>query len=218
MKNLWLLLVVSVSLQAAEVPLEQKLDELNIPDDRISSSVSEDKLFVVNKRYEVTFGGATNFTPDSHLVTRQLGATYRYHLNSRWSFGARYQQFYNELSSAGEKLFESKSLLPDSDFALNSKEAFVSYNTIYGKLRWSQDTVVYFDQYVSLGAGEIELASGKQTLLLADAGLSFWLGKHMSSRVGIRNEFYSQTQFLGERSIHNAVGYLEIGYLFGQGS
>lgn len=226
MKSLLLgLVILTGNSFAADIPLEQKLDNLNIPDDRVSSVVSEDKLFVVNKRYsslvnrhEITMAGAYNFTPDSHLTTRQLGATYRYHLNSSWSFGTRYQKFYNELSAAGEKLFEDKRLLPDSDFALSSLEAFVNYNTIYGKLRFSSNTVVYFDQYIALGAGQVELDAGQESMLMADLGFSFWVGKHMSTRVGVRNEFYTQQQRTGSRDIHNTVGYFEIGYLFGQGS
>lgn len=220
-----ILLLLSTSVFANDVPLEQKLDELNIPDDKISNVINEDKVFVVNKRYsslvnrhEVTFYGGNNFTADSHLSTQQLGLTYRYHLNSKWSFGLRYQEFYNKLTTTGEKLFEEEKLFPDTDFALNSKEFFVNYNTIYGKLRWSSSTVVYFDQYISLGVGEAELSFGDQNIYVADVGLSFWLGKHMSTRFGVRNEFYEQSQLRQVRSIHNAVGYVEIGYLFGQGS
>lgn len=217
-------LVVSYQSFAA-VPLEKKLDELNIPDDKISNVISEDKVFVVNKRYsslvnrhEVTFAGGNNFTGDSHLSTQQLAATYRYHLNSKWSFGLRYQEIFNELTTTGAQLFTEEKIFPDTDFALSSYEAFATYNTIYGKLRWSADTVVYFDQYISLGYGQIELSFGDQNLFVADAGIAFWLGKHMSTRVGVRNEFYEQNQLRGTRSIHNAVGYIEIGYLFGQGS
>ncbi len=228
MKSLLLVLtyLLSVSINAADVPLEEKLNNLSIPDDRVSSVVSEDRLFVVNKRYsslvnrhEVTILGANNFTPDSHLVSQQVGGTYRYHINSNWSVGGRYQKYYNELSAAGEKLFDDKRVFPDTDFALDSYEAFVNYNTIYGKMRFTSSTVIYFDQYVSLGAGKINLAGSEENLYSLDLGFSFWLGKHMSTRVGVRNEFYSQTQlFGGRRDIHNAVGYLEIGYLFGQGS
>ena len=93
--------------------------------------------------------GANNFTADSHLSTQEAGISYRYHLNAKWSFGARYNRFTNKLTDAGQTLFDSQKILPDTDYALNSKELFVNYNTIYGKLRFTEDTVVYFDQYVS---------------------------------------------------------------------
>ena len=220
-----LLLTVSSSLLAQEISeLEKKLDALNIPDDKVTSVISDDKLYIFNTRYsslvnrhELTLQGANNFTADSHLSTQQAALSYRYHINSDWSLGLRYTRYSNKLTVAGQKLFDSKKILPDTDFAKNSKEVLVNYNTIYGKLRWSNETVVYFDQYVALGGGKIALASGDTNLYFADLGLSFWIGNHLSSRIGFKNEFYEQTQLVGPRRIHNGVGYIEFGYLFGSG-
>ncbi len=204
--------------------LEGKLDELRIPDNQVTPVLSRDQLYIVNTRYsslknrhELTLVGSHNFTADSHLDTKHAGATYRYHLNSDWNFGLRYNHYTNKLTGAGNILFENEQLLPDTDYALNSKEIFATYNTIYGKLRWSKDTVVYFDQYISVGVGQIELASGGTNHGLVDLGLAFWVGKHGSVRVGLRNEFFNQQQFVGDRFRHNSMGYLEVGYLFGSG-
>jgi hypothetical protein len=49
----------------------------------------------------------------------------------------------------------------------------------------------------------------------ADTGFSFWLGKKMSLRTGLKNEFYQQQKINGPENVHNAMGYLEFGYLFG---
>lgn len=207
-----------------ERALDKKLDDLLIPDDKVTPVLSQDKFYVVNTRYsslinrhEFTLQGAHNFTADSHLDVKQAALSYRYHLNSKWSFGLRYNRYTNELTSAGQKLLDDKQIVPDQDFAYNSQEIFATYNTIYGKLRWSADTVVYFDQYISLGAGQIELASGKTNHGMLDLGLAFWLGQNASMRFGLKNEFYNQQQLSGERFMHNAMGYLEIGYLFGEG-
>jgi len=205
--------------------LDQKLDTLNIPTDRVSPVVSKENLYIVNKRYsslrrrhELTFSGAKNFNADSHLETNQLGATYRFHLNADWSFGLRHTQYNNELSSAGKQLFERREILPDSDFALKSTSGFVNYNTIYGKLRMTKNTIVYFDQYIALGYGKIDLASGETNQVNLDLGFSFWLGKNFSSRVGLNNEFYTQQKLEDETNVHNMMGYVEFGYLFGEGS
>lgn len=204
--------------------LEKKLEALNIPDDKVTAVLSEDQLYVVNERYsslvnrhEMTLMGANNFTADSHLSTQQVGLSYRYHINSDWSLGARYTRYSNKLTQAGQTLFDNKKIVPDTDFALNGQELFVNYNTMYGKLRWTEDSVVYFDQYVALGAGKVKLSSGQKTLAFLDLGFSAWLGKHMSARVGIKNEFYQQSQLNGKRNMHNTNGYLEFGYLFGTG-
>ena len=223
------LLVLSLSAFAAEdeakSELSQKLDSLNIPSDKVTPVLSQDKLYAVNtrysslnKRHEITISGANNFTSDSHLTTRNSGATYRFHINSKWSIGMRYSHYFNELSGAGEKLFESKELLPDSDYALKSTEGFVNFNTVYGKLRLTRDTIVYFDQYIALGYGDIALSRGETKMATVDLGFAFWLGKHASSRIGLRNEFYEQEKINGPENVQNALGYVEFGYLFGEGA
>jgi len=220
-----LALLSSFGLMAKEANLENKLDDLRIPNDQVSSVISQDQLFAINMRYsslvnrhELSVAGGNNFTPDSHLTTRQLSGSYRYHLNSTWSFGLRYQKIYNELSSAGEKLFDDKSIVPDSDYALSSLEGFANLHTFYGKMRINSSNVIYFDNYITLGVGQIELAESTERLFTADVGFAFWLGKHMSTRIGMRNELYSQNQITGRRNIHNAIGYVEVGFLFGEGN
>jgi outer membrane beta-barrel protein len=209
----------------AEDELGKKLEKLNIPDDKVSPVVSKDKLYVVNtrysslnKRHEVDIFGANNFTSDSHLLTRQAGMSYRFHINDKWGVGLRYTNYFNELSDAGKALFDNKSLLPDSDFAYKSTDLFVNYNTMYGKLRLSKESVIYFDQYISLGYGTVDLESGEQNMIIADLGFSFWLGQNYSIRAGLKNEFYEQRQKTENRNIHNAMGYISFGYLFGKGS
>ena len=172
------LLILAFPIASMGEGLEQKLDELNIPDDKVTPVLSKDTLYIVNTRYsslinrhEIGVQGSHNFTADSHLDVKQVSGSYRYHLNSKWSFGLRYNYYSNELTSAGQRLLDDKQIIPDQDFAFNSQEAFVTYNTIYGKLRWSEETVVYFDQYFSLGAGQIELASGKTNHALLDVAL-----------------------------------------------
>jgi len=209
----------------AKSDLENKLESLNIPSDKVTPVVSEEKLYAVNERYsslnkrhEFTMFGANNFNADSHLTTTMTGATYRFHLNGKWSVGARYSEYFNKLSSAGEKLFEDQKLLPDTDYAIKSSEGFLSFNTIYGKLRFTKDTIVYFDQYISLGYGNIQLAKDETQMYSVDLGFAFWLGKHMSTRIGVKNESYTQNKVKGSQNVHNAMGYLEFGYLFGEGS
>lgn len=229
MKHLFSVGLIAVSCFSisaiAKVDLSKKLESLNIPSDKVTPLVSEEKLYVVNKRYssltnrhELSFSGGKNFNADSHLETTLVSGAYRYHINSDWSVGYRYTEYENKLSASGEKLFKNVQILPDSDFAVASQDIFVNYNTIYGKLRLTSDTIVYFDQYISLGYGEMELASGETQVYIADLGFSFWIGKHMSARVGAKNEFYLQQKVLSDDEVHSVQGYLEFGYLFGEGT
>jgi outer membrane beta-barrel protein len=223
MKNLLIFATTILTLNTfAAEDLEKKLELLNVPDDKVTPVLEKEKLKVVNKRYssltnrhEVEWYGGNNFNADSHMVTRQQGLSYRYHLNQKWSFGYRYTQYYNELSAAGEQLFKDKNILPDKDYAVKSTDIFVNYNTTYGKLRISDSRVVYFDQYIALGYGDISLANSNTNFTMIDLGLAFWLGKNFSSRVGLKNELYEQEQQGGSQTKHNAMGYISFGYLFG---
>jgi len=219
------ILVLSSVSAMAKTDLEKKLDALNIPDDKVTPALSKDKLHIVNTRYssltnrhEVTMAGANNFVSESHLDTKQFFATYRYHINSTWSVGVKHSIYGNQLTDSGERLFKDKSLLPDSDFAFKSTELLGTYNGLYGKLRWNASQVVYFDQYVTLGYGDIDLESGPTKTYSVDVGLAFWIGKHMSSRIGVKNEFYKQTKLTGNETNYNGMGYIEFGYLFGEGN
>lgn len=205
--------------------LLQKLNDLNVPSDRVTPLISSEDLYSVNSRYsslinrhELTFEGANNFNPDSHLKNETVSASYIYHLNSKWSFEYRYTEYQNELSAAGKKLFDDKKLLPDTDYALKSSEFLASYNTFYGKMRITEKQIVYFDQYITLGRGTIALASGETDLTSLDLGFAFWLGKSFSLRTGLRNEFYTQNRLSGSRDVQHSFGYLELGYLFGEGT
>lgn len=215
-----------MSASAQETDLTKKLDDLRVPDDQISPMVTQDKLYLVNKRYsslvnrhEVSFSGGKNYSAPSHIDNQFTSMLYRYHINSTFQLGLRYNTYYNDLTAAGKQLFEDEKIFPDTDFALKSTSAFFGFNTFYGKMRLSQKSVVYFDQYINLGYGEIDLAkNGLQKIVNVDAGFSFWLGKHMSARLGINNEFYTQRKATGLANVHNTMAYVELGYLFGEGS
>ena len=134
------------------------------------------------------------------------------------SVGARYSEYENKLSGAGEKLFDQQKLLPDTDFAVKSSEGYLNFNTVYGKLRLTQSTIVYFDHYVALGYGHIALGNGETKMYTADTGLAFWLGKKASLRAGLKNELYRHKKVNGRENVHNVMGYLEFGFLFGGGT
>ncbi len=211
----------SLSVQA-ESDLTKKLDSINIPTDKVSPLISKRNLYAVNSRYstlnkrhELTINGANNFNADSHLETKQVGGSYRFHINSKWSLGYKYSEYKNQLSASGKKLFENKQILPDSDFAIKSTEGFINYNTVYGKLRLTKSQIVYFDQYISLGYGDIDLARGNTQVYNVDLGFAFWLGRNFSTRVGVKNEMYRQANLNDSRNVHHAMGYIEFGYLFG---
>lgn len=213
-------LLTSYSFTVNASELDEKLDALNIPSDKVTPLLSNDDLVSVtgrysslNKRNEITFKGAHNFSSDSHIQTRQVGLSLRRHVNSKWSFGLAYTEYENSLTSAGKKLFDDQRILPDTDYAIKSADGFISYNTVYGKLRLTQKQIVYFDHYLAVGYGHIDLASGQNQQYTLDTGFAFWIGKHASLRFGVKSEFYRQKKLQETKNAVNTMGHVEIGYL-----
>lgn len=200
--------------------LDTKLDALNIPSDKITPLLSNDDLVSVtgrysslNKRNEITLKGAHNFSSDSHIQTRQVGVGLRRHINSKWSFGINYTEYENSLTSAGKKLFDDQRILPDTDYAIKSVDGLISYNTVYGKIRLTEKQIVYFDHFLAVGYGHIDLASGQNQLYTLDTGFVFWVGKNASLRFGVKSEFYRQKKLQESKNAVNTMGHVEIGYL-----
>ena len=79
------------------------------------------------------------------------------------------------------------------------------------------DEVFYFDQYVGLSGGLLESRRGSKPTAGIDVGISFWAGKKMSLRTGLKNNFFEEQNGLGEKALsRNLVGYLSFGYFFGR--
>lgn len=215
-----ILLLVSCGASAAK--LESELSSLAMPADRGAVSIAKDKLYSVQSRFtplgnrhEFALSGGKNVNQDGHLNSNQFGAMYRYHLNNSWSLGANFFKVNNTLSSSGEKLLNEKGVIPDRDYVKHQIDVMAEYNLFYGKLRFNMEQVTYFDQYISFGVGQVALGNGDTTAAIVDTGLAFWIGKNMSARMGLKNDFYKEENFNGSTNVHNMVGYVAFGYLFG---
>jgi outer membrane beta-barrel protein len=225
MKNLKNILLVTSLILSAEVSasqLESDLSSLAMPENKSPVSVTQDKLFAIQTRYaplsnrhEVAFSLGKNFNQDGHIDSNQMGGIYRYHINDKWALGMNYFSMNNQLSSSGQKLLNDKGIIPDRDYIKSQTDVMAEYNLFYGKLRFGMDQVTYFDQYIGLGAGNVQLGRGSTTAAVLDAGIAFWLGKKGSARLGLKNDFYKEQNVNGSTNVHNMVGYFAFGYLLG---
>ena len=183
--------------------------------------VTREKLYSVQDRYlelkhksEVTVGVAQNFTPDSFVQTQQLELAYRYHLSNRWALGLAYASVSNQLSDAGNRLLNVDGALPDIAYAQSRTDLTAEYNLFYGKFRLSMNQVLYFDNYVALGAGSMNLNTGSETAAVGDIGMAFWIGKWGSARIGVKDYYYDEPHISGTQASHNVHGHVDVGYLF----
>lgn len=205
-----------------DVNLEKELESLNMPINEGPANASIDNLYSVQtrflpltKKHELTLNVGKNLNAGGLLNSEQVGGTYRYHINDKFSFGVGGYKVFNEISTDGKDVLRAGRLVNPKDYVIQQYEASVSYNVFYGKFRLGLNRVFYFDQYISLGAGVAELASGNTQMISPEIGLAFWLGKMGSIRLGLRNELYNEQTLDGESLNHNMVSYLGIGILFG---
>ncbi len=223
MKKL-LFIIALASMTSAYAALEQELKSLELPQDSSLVSTKSDQLYAIQSRFsplknrhEIGFTGGKNLNQDGHLDSNQYGVLYRYHLNDKWGVGLNHFQMNNTLSSAGKKLLNDNGVIPDRDFVIAQTDLMLEYNLFYGKMRLDLDKVVYFDQYWSIGAGQVELGRGSTTAAVLDAGIAFWIGKWASARMGLKNDFYTEQNLNGSTRVHNMVGYLAFGVMLGGG-
>jgi len=222
MKIFFALTLLSLSAIAAPSKLESELEALAVPVDQALVSTTKDKLYSIQERFspltnrhEFGLVGGRNLNQDGSIDSTQLGGLYRYHINGKWALGLNHFRMNNELSAAGKRLVNEQNVVPDRDYIISQTDLVAEYNLFYGKMRLDLDQVVYFDQFWNLGAGQVELGNGSATALVVDAGFAFWMGKMMSARIGLKNDFYTEQNMNGNTNVHNMVGYLSLGILLG---
>ena len=215
-------LFLSSAAFGATATLDSELDSLAIPADKGITSTASDKVFAIQSRFsplanrhELGFSAGKNLNIDGHLESNQWGGLYRYHITDRWAMGLNYFKVNNELSSSGKKLVNDRGILPDRDYLKSQTDVMAEYNLFYGKMRFDLEKVVYFDQYIAVGAGSAQLGSGNATAYVLDAGFAFWFGKRGGARIGLKNDFYTEKNLNGSTNVHNMVGYLSFSLLLG---
>jgi len=205
--------------------LESQLDDLALPSNVAPATVTTEKLYSVQDRYsnlskrlEVTLGGGQNFTGSSFLRMRQADLTLRYHLSNRWDLAASGSMGSNELTGSAERLLEREGILPDAAYVKNRADLLLGYHLFYGKFRLSMDKVLYFDQYIAIGPGLVMTQYGTAPSGVADIGLVFWPGSHMTVRFGFKNIFFNEKRMASSSTEHHLLGHLDVGYTFGDGT
>lgn len=216
-------LLLSSAAIAEEVPkLSDELQKMSVPDNMAPAGVEREKVYAVQNRYsplnwrpEFTLGSSYNFTGNPMLDTLNLEAGLGLHINGRFSVNAFYNYVGNQFTEDANRLAREQGRFPNTPFAKSMMFGTVAYNSMYGKFRITMDQVFYFDQYIALGGGVVDLNTGQQTLFVGDIGFAFWLGKWGSIRLGVRDFLYNEVKNTGESEmVHNIHGHMSVGYLF----
>ncbi len=169
---------------------------------------------------------------NSYIDTRLAGLNYQYHLTPYWSVGLNYGYAFNELSSEGEKVIaEGRDLqdqiisedpnstqkidpfIPELNWIEQSLVAQVNWYPIYGKFKFLNKSIVHFDIYTQLGAGQVELRKSNSTIYQAGLGIGFWWSQHLTSRLEYKYSTYDAEHYKEDISVEMSSLNFSVGYL-----
>jgi outer membrane beta-barrel protein len=217
-----LLVLVGISSARADSDLSAQLDDLKMPGNVAPAGVTSEKLYAVQNRYvnldqrfELTLGGAKNFTGNGFLQMSQIDAGINYHLNNRFSLGLSGSYGFNDFTASANRLIQEERIMPDAAIVKWRSDLLLSYNLFYGKFRVSMDQVFYFDQYVSVGPGLVNTQYGTAPSAVADVGFALWFGKNWSAKFGAKNTLFNEQRYTGSDMAYHLLGHIDVGYLLG---
>jgi len=196
--------------------LVRKARKVN-PDNKIS--IVQKRAVDRNLRLETSVGYGFISGGNPYLDSRQLGVDLDFHITPRWSIGARYASFDNDLSSEGQRVYSdsvASGVAPDvNDFAKDAAMATVTWYPVYGKINLFNWNVTQFDIYLTAGYGQIQLnRSGGTDIMTVGGGAGFWLTNWLSTRFEVRYQHYNDIVGAGqERGLDQTVFAAKLGFL-----
>ncbi len=212
----------AVSQESAADDLEAQLEQLKLPANTLPAGLATESVYAVQSRYsplarrhEIGLGFGHNFTGNGFFTMQQFEMGYRYHLSDRWSIGASGAYGINRLTSSGQRLLDETGLLPDAAYVKYRADVMGTINTFYGKLRFSPDSVIYFDQYISFGPALIQTDLAAAFGGALDVGFSVWMGRKGAVRFGAKGNFYNEKRRASESFTQHWVGHLDLAFLMG---
>ena len=182
------------------------------PDKEIK--IVQDRIVDLHQRSEFSFGYGNIIGGDAYLQTQMLLFNYHFRVSPHWSIGLSYFNAYNSLTREGRFLIHSESLVPDLDQPDSGYELVGNFAPIYGKINMFDLGILQFDMYLIGSYGLINLKSGETDIISVGGGLGLWISQHLTSRLEIRQRFYTAQRFDGPIAMRTTLASLTFGYLF----
>ncbi len=157
-------------------------------------TVDRNNRFELGVNYDMVAGG------DPYINTNNLGFQVDFHFSPKFSVGVRHYETYARLSAEGERVFDAYDRAfsqgdfrsrPEVDYPLSSTMGVATFYPLYGKLNFFNLGVTQFDVYVLGGYGKMLLKSGTSDTWTAGSGIGFWWSQHLSSRLEVRYQNYT---------------------------
>ena len=191
----------------------------------IKAVVVQNRMVSRDKRFEIAPEYSGNVVGNPYYSTQNIGLNVNYHINPRWSLGAKYAYSFNTLTPEGQSAYDKAMAdlkknpnnptvpVPELDFPKSEALALVNWYPIYGKMNLIDKMVAHFDMYLIGGGGQIELKSGTTSTWTAGGGFGVWWTPHLSSRLEARYQTYSTKLLDQDNRTHLVVGSLQMGWM-----
>ena len=233
MRHLSLILgvLLSVSAEAATSNYDRDMDSLGSNREitkRARGYRADNEIIAVQKRqvdrnYRIELGvnyGMSAGGGDAYVNTTMLGGQVDFHFTPRWSVGARYTSYFNSLNSRGQQVMDNyqaqvaakqNASRPDISWPKDSWLGVIDFYPIYGKLDILDHSVTQFDVFLLAGAGQINLPTGSSALMTAGGGVGVWWAQHLSTRLELRWQGYSDKVYGETRSQNEMIAGITLG-------
>lgn len=205
-----------------DAPISGQLQSLKLPDNVAPAGVSAEDLNKAKTRKSELAHRTELSVSSSHVIgsngyydSNELGGRLSHFLSNRFFLTGQFDYVSNRLNESGEQLIHQKGILPpDTSYAKYRGYLGLGMNTFYGKLAFTRDAVLYFDQYVQLSPGVVVLNTGTRPSVAAEAGFSFWLGHWGVVRLAYTASFYQNPSASSGNSQMDSILVSGLGVVF----
>lgn len=194
--------------------------------DQLSGGSNREKFYVVQSQksgnvgvYDLAIGAGVNATGDVNVKSTDTIFRAKYHASNRFFVSLASNQVKNQFNVSAQRRITEDHIYPDVGFVTARNDLSFGYNLIYGKARFTKDTVFFFDQYASLGVGLIEQTDTRHSYvtpaIVGDLGISFWFARRVSLAVGGKTYRFHETRIATSSGANHVIGYANVGVLLG---
>jgi outer membrane immunogenic protein len=228
------LMVLSGSMASAQSKLSKEVSDLGANKslkERVQNLDSAQRTRIVqnrtvdrNLRLELGLSAGRLSGGDSYLQTENASGYLEFHFTPRWSVGIRHSKYFNKLTDEGRQVYDRAWALQQADagdtssfsgvdYMKESTQGSISFYPIYGKLNVFDASVVHFDVYTTLRAGQLKLQSGSTNIYAGGVGTGVWLNQLFSFRIEALFQSYRDFVDQENRSQQGLIAQAAVGIL-----
>jgi len=170
--------------------------------DESQLGVVQNRLYSKSHKFQLGLAGGVAFS-DPFLSLRTLGGSVGYSFTETWSVSVYGWKTFASPSSALAALRasgkEANTVLPSSFYGVDAVAS-----VLYGKLSLVGRRIIYYDLFVTAGAGLTNTENGAEQTASLGLGQRFYVTQNFSLRADYHLQYYSET--VKEKVITTSLG------------